>query len=212
MSAEDRQRWDDKYRQQLDAEPAGARPDSCPEWILSRARNIAAQAAALPGARRDAPLRALDIACGPGRLAIALATECGCTVDGVDISPLAIAAAMDAARQSHARATFLAADLDTWRPPAGEYDLIVVHRFLDRLHLPVWIPEALRPGGHLLYGTFLVATTATGTATGPQNPAYRLQPGELARLYASLEIIESVEEPEEAFAWLHARRPAITAR
>ena len=210
MSAEDRLRWDAKYRQQLEAEPAGGRRDDRPEWILSRARSIAAEVAPNRGSDGDRPLRALDLACGPGSLALALATECGFTVDGVDVSSVAIATATDAAREAGASATFLAADLDTWRPGKSEYDLIVVHRFLDRVHLPVWIPTALRPGGHLLYGTFLVATAAAGETSGPQNPAYRLQPGELARLYGTLEIVESVEEPQSAFAWPHARRSTKT--
>ena len=126
------------------------------------------------------------------------------TAEGVDVSPVAIAAATDAARQADARVTFLATDLDRWQPRVGEYDLIVVHRFLDRVHIPLWIPAALRPGGHLLYGTFLIAQGSAGAGVGPQNPAYRLQPGELRQLYASLEVVESLEG--EGFTWLHARR------
>lgn len=204
MSDEDRLRWDDKYQAQLESDPAASHRDDRPEWILSRARTIAIQAAVQPGADENRPLRALDVACGLGRLTIALATECGFSVEGVDISPVAIAAATDAAREAHARVTFQATDLDTWRPPADEYDLIVVHRFLDRVHLPLWIPAALRPGGHLLYGTFLVEQGSGSAGVGPQNPAYRLKSGELSQLYASLEVVESLEG--EGFAWLHARR------
>lgn len=204
MSDEDRLRWDDKYQAQLESDPAASHRDDRPEWVLSRARIIATEAAAQPGADEHRPLRALDVACGLGRLTIALAAECGFSAEGVDVSPVAIAAATDAARQAHARATFLATDLDLWQPPADEYDLIVVHRFLDRVHIPVWIPAALRPGGHLLYGTFLIAQGSAGAGVGPQNPAYRLRPGELRQLYASLEVVESLEG--EGFAWLHARR------
>ena len=103
------------------------------------------------------PGTALDVACGEGADAIWLATH-GWQVVAVDVSPVALrraarhadAAGPDAA----ARITWRQADLRTWVPAPGEFDL-VSSQFM---HLPSALraaahqrmADAVRPGGMLL--------------------------------------------------------------
>ena len=64
------------------------------------------------------------------------------------------------------------------------YDVVVVVHYLHRALFPALI-AALAPGGVLVYETFTVAQAARGR---PTNPAFLLEPGELPRLVAPLEI------------------------
>lgn len=75
--------------------------------------------------------RVLDAGCGYGQLAHDLATRCGATVDGVDISPDKI----EEARRSfaHARLSFRVGDLLDG-PSVGTYDTVVLSNVLE--HLP----------------------------------------------------------------------------
>jgi hypothetical protein len=50
------------------------------------------------------------------------------------------------------------------------------------------IARALAPGGLLIYETFTTRQRALGT--GPRNPAFLLEPGELRALCSGLEILE----------------------
>lgn len=70
-----------------------------------------------------APGRALDVGCGAGGLAVALAKR-GWTVTGIDIAPNAIAAATAVAAEHGVRASFEVADASSWTPD-GTFDLIV---------------------------------------------------------------------------------------
>jgi SAM-dependent methyltransferase len=86
---------------------------------------------------------------------------------------------------------------------ASAYSLIVAQAVLhfippsDRKHLAGRLITALVPGGWLIAEAFL----STDPASLPGN--HPLQPGELKRLFAGLEIMESVEERR-----LDARFPA----
>ena len=91
---------------------------------------------------------------------------------------------------------------------AGSCGAIVVFRYLHR-PLARSICDALAPGGLLLYETF--STQQIELGWGPSNPAFLLRPGELAELFAELEIIEQWEGTtsgprEEAVGRLLARR------
>jgi len=204
MSQEDRLRWDEKHRLAVAGSEAGIRP-WLPPWITVRLPSLElATSASTP--------RALDVACGLGQIALALTIEHGFQVVGVDVSTVAIEAARVAAENMGANAEFLQADLDAWQPEAASFDLIIVHRFLDRLRLPVWIPEALKPGGVLIYGTFLLPLETGTPGSGPINRAYRLAAGELPTLFPSLECIELEEDAASGFVWLLARKATSVAR
>ena len=66
--------------------------------------------------------------------------------------------------------------------------LVVVH-YLHRPLFPALL-AALAPGGVLVYETFTVAQAARGR---PTNPAFLLEPGELPRLVAPLEVLAARE-------------------
>ena len=137
--------------------------------------------------------RALDVACGRGRNALWLAAR-GLTVDALDRDAGAIAALQAAASADglvvHARV----ADLESGSPdiPSRAYDVVVVTNYLHRPLFPALV-AALNPSGLLIYETFTRAQALRGK---PSNPAFLLEPGELRRLVAPLEV---VAEREGAF-------------
>src|SRR5579863_1855883 len=127
MSLSDRDRWDTKYAAKL--VPNTLSPD---DWLIKEVAELS-------------PGRALDLACGLGHNAIALAKQ-GWQVDAVDISPVGLALAADLAKRYAVNVRWIATDLDEFSPATEEYDLVVVFRFLDRRRLPGIIQQALRPG------------------------------------------------------------------
>lgn len=128
--------------------------------------------------------RALDLACGRGGNALLLA-QAGLLVDAWDISPVAIEQLQRLARTQGLPVTAEVRDVIASPPPVASYDVIVVSYFLERALAPALI-AALRKGGLLFYQTFGPARVA---GCGPRNPAYRLQPGELPRLFAPLQTL-----------------------
>ncbi len=188
MSQADLERWEVKYAGR--DVPRGVEP---PEWLVR-------QADALPAGR------ALDVACGIGHAAIWLAQR-GWDVTAVDISPTGISLAEQFAQQQGVFVHFVTSDLEDAEFGDEQYDLITVFRFLDRDKLPEKLMRALRPGGRLIYETFLNPPSEP-TGGRPSNPAYLLSPGELPRLYAPLTVIAAEETPPpESVARLAARRP-----
>ena len=134
--------------------------------------------------------RALDVACGRGRNALWLAAH-GFETTAIDRDPVVIEALAARARTERLPLTALAMDLEASGVTLGEevHDLVVVVHYLHRALFPALL-AALRPGGVLVYETFTVAQAARGR---PTNPAFLLEPGELARLVAPLEILEARE-------------------
>ena len=170
MSAADRLKWDERYR---DGAYHGR---THPSTFLEEC------APALP-----TPGRALDIACGIGRNAVYLA-ELGFAVDAVDISTEALA--IGQARASALPIRWLEHDLDSGFSPDASYDVIVNVRFVNLPLLESLLPS-LRPNGVLIVEQHLA--TSRDDVIGPQNPAFRVAPGELAGLASAL-MVERVEE------------------
>lgn len=169
MTIADRERWDAKYA--ACETPKEIVP---PEWLV-------AQASTLP------PGRALDLACGCGHAAIWLAQR-GWNVTAIDVSPVGLRFADQLASQSGVSVRWQVADLDHIPLGESQFDLITVFRFLDRITLPARIMAALRPGGRLLYETFLAGESAP-IASPVQNPAFLLQPGELPKMFHPLQVL-----------------------
>jgi tellurite methyltransferase len=69
------------------------------------------------------------------------------------------------------------------------YDVVAVFNYLHRPLFPA-LRAVLRPGGFLIYETFTVDQAARGR---PRNPLFLLEPGELRRLVAPLEILRERE-------------------
>ncbi|WP_370971029.1 cyclopropane-fatty-acyl-phospholipid synthase family protein [Amycolatopsis sp. cg9] len=98
------------------------------------------------------PGHALDLGCGEGGDAIWLA-KAGWTVDGADISTVALARAEEAAEEAGVTVRWLHRDILKWRPEE-QYDLISA----QYMHLPPALRRdvftaaaaAIKPGGSLL--------------------------------------------------------------
>ncbi|WP_083919147.1 methyltransferase domain-containing protein [Hydrogenovibrio halophilus] len=145
-----------------------------------------------PFDRSNAP-SALDVGCGGGRDSVFLAAH-GWSVTAVEQQQRVLT-------RARALEVHWAATLDTppdpidWRcddvtrPVTGfwqkGYDAILAVRFLNRSLWPQ-MRQALRPGGYLLFETFVQGAEKHG---GPKNPNHLLQPGELAQTFAEFRII-----------------------
>jgi tellurite methyltransferase len=157
----------------------------------------------------------LDVACGSGRHALALATR-GIATIGVDRDPLRLRDLAQRARRESLPLRLVRADLEAApSPPWGSSraGALLVFRYLHR-PLCAALAESLRPGGLLVYETFTVAQRELGY--GPVKPALLLEPGELPALFPTLEVL-SFEEGltrdarPAALARLCARRPHTRA-
>lgn len=113
----------------------------------------------------------LDLACGAGRHARWLAAR-GFAVDAVDRDADSIAGLGAAANVRP-----LVADLQgaSWPYGGRSWDAILVANYLHRPLFPV-LMASLRPGGVLIYETFMAGNERFGR---PSNPAFLLRPGEL---------------------------------
>jgi SAM-dependent methyltransferase len=159
VAEEDRARWEERYR-------AGSHPETEPDPILGIALRFAPPAG-----------RALDVACGRGRHAIALARR-GYRVDAVDLSPTALASARERARGLDIR--WIEADLDTWEPERRAYALVLCVDFTDE-RLFARLLGALAPGGVLAYA----ARPRARCSYGPK-------PGDVARWFSPLRTLHSL--------------------
>jgi tellurite methyltransferase len=155
------------------------------------------------------PGPALDVACGGGRHALAIAST-GRLVDAIDRDPERCAALARAARASGLPVRVVCADLTALPLPVRRWALVVKTLYLDR-HLVPHLGAALVPGGVLVLETFTTAQLASGH---PRNPAFTLHPGELPTLAGGFEVLDyregAVERDGRAvhLASLVARAPA----
>jgi tellurite methyltransferase len=158
----------------------------------------------IPKLARDQSSRALDLAMGRGRHALALARN-GFQTFGVDVKLDAVRDAVGAAAVEHLTVRGWCADLTMFPLPPAAFDLVVVTRFLQRDLFPS-IRGAIRPGGYVIYETFTVLQRALGV--GPTSPDHLLEPGELRALFDGWDVLfdEEVTAPE-AVARLVARKP-----
>lgn len=188
-----RQRWDARYA----TLPAPARLEPTP-FV----------AACLPKLPEQG--RALDVAAGSGRHALALARR-GFTVDAVDISwqglrlaqQQALEAQLIPGRQIH----FIVADVERPWLPRRFYQVILVSRFLYRPLFP-FIKERLVTGGWLIYETF-IASPDKSPGSHSLRPEFWLKPGELRAAFSDFEILvyDEDEAGDKSAARLLARKP-----
>jgi SAM-dependent methyltransferase len=140
---------------------------------------------------------AIDLACGPGQVAVWLAGR-GLHVWGWDISPVAIrlARALAVRGQVADRCRFAVVDLDNGLPSGPPADVIVCHLFRDAA-LDDAIVDRLVPGGLLA----VAVLSEVGDRPGP----FRAAPGELPAAFSALRILAAGEGGGQA--WLLGRRP-----
>lgn len=124
---------------------------------------------------------ALDVACGQGGNALALAAH-GLDTLAWDLSPVAIAQIQQRATADKLPLTAARHDIERTPPAAKSLDVIVVSHFLHR-PLCAALTAALKPNGWLLYQTFCQHKPA---GMGPNNPDFVLQENELLHLFSPL--------------------------
>ncbi len=168
-------------------------------WLLSNA------ALAPRGART------LDVACGRGRHALLLAGA-GFPVRAVDRDPGQVAWLNALARRLQLPLDAAVVDLEQGDVDLGEeeWELVLAFNYLHRPLFPA-LARALKPGGILLYETY---TTEQAKRGRPTSPEHLLEPGELVRLVAPLEVIRQREGEIEgcARASVAARKPSRPSR
>jgi SAM-dependent methyltransferase len=166
--------------------------------------------------------KALDLACGEGRNALWLAAQ-GWEVTAVDFSAVGLAKAGRLASARGLRLDLVEADLLTWAPQDGAFDLVIVMY----LHLPEGgrrqvlrhAADALVPGGTVLVVGHDITNLLDGTG-GPQDPGVLYSPDDVIASFDGLEIVRaarvrrpvSTEEGERTAidALVRARRPLGT--
>jgi len=139
------------------------------------------------------PGRALDLACGAGRNAVWLA-ERGWRVTAVDFSAVALRMARELAAERGVEVEWVHADLRTYEPLRGVFDLVLVLY----LHLPAIerrlvlarAAAAVAPGGTFLLLGHDLANLDTG-APGPSDPAVLYTPDDIARELPGLRIVRA---------------------
>ena len=170
--------WDEKHRQQGDG-------NEQPSTILGELLPLLPTGAAL------------DLACGTGRNALLLAARQAVTA--VDSSTVALdvaerhaqRASVPVSRGARIEAAkkglhLVRADLESCEIPSGDFLVIVCIKYLQRSLFRA-IAKALAPGGMLLFETYTKAQLAF--ATGPRNPQYLLDPGELRTAFPELQTV-----------------------
>ncbi len=151
--------------------------------------------------------RALDVACGPGRHAIALANA-GWQVDAVDNSAVACRMVRESAVPGIA---VHQSDLESgeFQLAEDDYDLVVVCCYLQRSLMPA-IRAGIKPGGHAL---MVIPMVDDRPGIRTMNREYLLAEGELRGFFADWQIVSYSEGiPADAHrlqAQLLARKPAV---
>jgi len=149
MSIEDKERWNNKYKN-----------NPIPTKVVEVVKKYAKLATG------D---RALDIAAGMGRNSKFLAQE-GFLVDALDISSLAIEKL-----ENIENINALEVDFDSYKLEENSYDLIVCTYYLNRELFPQ-IERALKEDGIFIFETFMHHTENTKV---PSNKTFLLNEGEL---------------------------------
>lgn len=151
----------------------------------------------------------LDLAGGNGRNALFLASR-GLTVHVIDICHSALSQLLECARQQRLSVFAIEADLENYPLPARHYGAVLVFRYLQRSLFPL-VKAAVRPGGLVLYESFLIDQQRLGP---PRNPLHLLQPRELYDAFCDFEVLSDEEglledSPPAYLARLVARRPNV---
>jgi rhodanese-related sulfurtransferase len=155
--------------------------------------------------------RTLDVACGRGRHALVLASA-GSLVRAVDRDAARVEALRSVARRL--RLPVMAEVLDLEAPGVSlgedEHELVLVFNYLHRPLFPALV-RALVPGGVLLYETFTAEHARVGR---PSRPEHLLEPGELLRLVAPLDVVSHREGEVDGrhLAAVAARKPSASSR
>lgn len=168
MSTDDRIRWDKQHL----SSPGAEQPSAFLREIV--------ESGAWP------PLcgQALDIACGKGRNAIYLAQR-GFAVTALDISPVALEEGRKRAQRQRLRIDWRTCDLEPAVIDHAGFDLLINFNYLQR-SLFESMRQAVKPGGHVIFETYLIDQAALGH---PKNPEYLLQHNELLESFRGFRVL-----------------------
>lgn len=134
----------------------------------------------------------LDLACGRGRNALALAGA-GLRTLALDRDAAALAELGARAREARLAVARVRADVEAGHAlpfESASLGALLVFRFLFR-PLVAEITRVLAPGGLLVYETFTTAQRELGG--GPRRDEFLLKPGELRALFAQLRVLRAQE-------------------
>ncbi|MBC7691366.1 MAG: class I SAM-dependent methyltransferase [Methylotenera sp.] len=150
--------------------------------------------------------RALDIAMSEGRNAVYLAKK-GFSVDGVDISEVALRKAKRLARENHVSINTINADLSHYTIKPESYQVIVNIQFFQR-SLISQIKRGLKKGGVVVYENYTVDQLNNASGQGMRRD-YVVEKGELKELFKDFEILvyKETNDGTDAVASLVARKP-----
>ena len=164
------------------------------EAVYGETANAYLQAQAF---RLKAGMKVLVPADGYGRNGIWLAKQ-GLQVHTVDLSPVGVERARNAARAAGLNMTIELGDLSVWKWPVDEFDAVVsifLHLPPDlRAKIHASILRALKPGGVVIIEAFTPAQLQH-TSGGPKQVELLSSAGILRQDFASAEVLE-LEEVE----------------
>ncbi len=169
MGRGDRERWNERYREEVPLAPPSA-------FLVGLDPLLPRQG------------RALDVAGGTGRHALWLARR-GLDVTLADVSEVALARALRAAAEARLSIATSRLDLDEEPLPRGPWDVVVCIAFLSR-PLLARVEEALAPGGWLVVEH---ATRSNLQRHARPGAAHLLEDGELPGLIPGLAVIRYEE-------------------
>jgi SAM-dependent methyltransferase len=133
--------------------------------------------------------RALDLACGKGRHSFWLAGQ-GWQVTAIDRD------LSQTDTGTNPAINWIEADLETgtWQLGNQQFDLVVVVNYLHRPRFD-YLRKAVRPGGTLIYETFMVGNEVLGR---PRSPDFLLKDDELADVFSDWLISAQKQGPVHA--------------
>ncbi|MGZ3662434.1 MAG: class I SAM-dependent methyltransferase [Bdellovibrionota bacterium] len=149
--------------------------------------------------------RALDIAMGEGRHAVYLAKK-GFQVEGVDISSVGLRKAQKLAAENGVKIKTINADLNKYKIAPNTYSVIMNFYYLQRNLFPQII-AGLKKGGMLVFVNNTMDQLKNPNAKNFEKE-YLLEPGELKKAFAELEVVSYSETNDgtNAVASLIARK------
>ena len=128
--------------------------------------------------------RAFVPAMGEGRNAIYLAKR-GFTVDGNDVSDVAVEKAMAEAKQQKVTLKPIVADLNQYNIPENTYELILVSLFYSKTLVPKF-QKALKKGGYIMFYLRVVDPQNRKRPDSPDN--FEVKPAELKEALKDFQI------------------------
>ncbi len=111
----------------------------------------------------------------------------GWQATALDINEDSLQRCQHLAKVNQVELTTLQQDLEGSSPEINTLsaDLVLVMRYLHRPLFPV-IDRMIRPGGAIIYSTFMIGCEQFGS---PRNPNYLLKPGELNSTFSNYQVI-----------------------